>query len=238
MNNIKAIFLLAGGRSSGQRGFSLLLQEVFRESSKPSPTIAYIGAASEDDASFFKFLEGTFIRSGAAKVNHAITSPPSADIARARDIVNSADIVFISGGDVERGMDILNEKKLVDFLRQEYQKGKIFFGLSAGSIMLGQEWVRWTNPEDDNSAELFPCLGLAPVLCDTHAEKDNWQELKAALKLKNDGDLGYGIPTGSALKVHPGGKVEAMGSAVKRCVNHLGQQSGKVRVYCSELKPQ
>ena len=45
--------------------------------------------------------------------------------------------------------------------------------------MLARRWVRWTDPHNDDSAELFPCLGFAPVFCDTHGEGDGWGELRA-----------------------------------------------------------
>ena len=111
-------------------------------------------------------------------------------------------------------MEVLQEKDMIDFLFQLYQQGKPFFGVSAGSIMLAKEWVRWRDPDDDSTAELFPCLGLAPVICDTHAEEDDWQELKALLELKQDKAEGYGITSGSAIKVFPDGKVEALGGPV------------------------
>ena len=130
--------------------------------------------------------------------------------------MEAADIIYVSGGDVEWGMQVLAEKGMTDFIMRLFRQGKPFFGLSAGSIILAQEWVRWRDPDDDSTAELFPCLGCAPVLCDTHDEEGGWEELRAALKLKEDGAVGYGIASGTAIKVYPDGKVEAAGEAVHR----------------------
>jgi len=117
-------------------------------------------------------------------------------------------------------MEVLREKGMVDFLFQLYQQGKPFFGLSAGSIMLAKEWVRWRDPDDDSTAELFPCLGFAPVICDTHDEENDWQELKAALKLEKDNTIGYGIVSGAAIKVFPDGRIEALGNITHRYIRH------------------
>jgi hypothetical protein len=57
-------------------------------------------------------------------------------------------------------------------------------------------------------------MGIAPVLCDTHAEGDDWVELKALLALEKDGAEGYGLPSGNGIKVFPDGRVEALGGAV------------------------
>src|SRR5208283_1309482 len=100
--------------------------------------------------------------------------------------------------------------------------GKPFFGISAGSIMLAREWVRWRDPDDVTTAELFPCLGLADILCDTHDEKAGWEELQAALALKKDGALGYGIATGTGVIVFPDGRVEGLGGPVCRYAREHG----------------
>ena len=221
--NARPVYLLAGGRSRNRTLPDPLIQAVFKESGTLSPTVAYVGTANGDDKSFFDFMADALRQTGARQVTHALIAPEKADLKKAQNILKSAEIVFISGGDVERGIEALKEKDMIDFLAGLYGQGKFFFGLSAGSIMLAKEWVRWRDPDDDSSAELFPCLGFAPVICDTHAESDGWEELQAALKLEKENTRGYGIGTGSCLKVYPGGKVEALGGAVDQYVHHHGK---------------
>ena len=230
--NRKPVFLLAGGRHSRRKGADPLLQAAFRESGKESPSVAYIGAASGDDRSFFNFVTSAFKEAGAGQVKHAVIAPGDADIDKAKKILGSADIIFISGGDVEAGMDVLKEKGIIDFLCKLYDKGVPFFGLSAGSIMLAAEWVRWPDPNDEASAELFPCLGFAPVICDTHDEEGGWEELQAALALEKPGTHGYGIATGSGIKVYPDGRVEAVGGPV---FQYIRQSSTVKRI--DDLRP-
>jgi peptidase E len=214
ITNIKPVFLLAGGGGRRRKSPDPLLQKVFRECGITAPSVAYVGAASGDDRSFFNFITAAFKEAGAGKIVHAFTAAEKADINKSRSILENADIIFISGGDVEAGMEVLREKDLTDFLTGLNKQGKTFFGLSAGSIMLAREWVRWRDPDDDATAEIFPCLDIAPVLCDTHAEGDDWEELKALLALEKAGTKGYGIPSGNGIKVFPGGRVEALGGAV------------------------
>jgi hypothetical protein len=82
--------------------------------------------------------------------------------------------------------------------------------------MLAKEWIRWRDPDDDATAEVFPCLGMAPVICDTHGEQDGWEELQTLLKLEKDGTTGYGIVSGNAIKVLPDGTIEALGGPIHR----------------------
>ena len=211
MSKPKPVFLLAGGRGSDRTLLTDLIQTVFKESGVTSPSIAYIGTASRDDHPFFQRIADLFEKAGAHHVTHAKLTSSTADLKKAQDILNSADILFVGGGDVEEGMRVLQEKKMVTLLRRLYETGKPFFGLSAGSIMLSKQWVRWSDPADDSTATLFPCLGFAPLICDTHGEQDNWEELQVALKLAKNDKKGYGIVSGAAIKVYPTGKVEALG---------------------------
>ncbi len=221
--NIKPVYLLAGGRSGNRRAPDPLIQTIFRESGVLSPTVAYVGVANGDDKGFFTRIADTFREAGAGRVRHALISVEKTDLNETKNILKSADIVFISGGDVERGILVLKDKNMTGFLHQLYREGKLFFGLSAGSIMLAREWVRWRDPEDDATAEIFPCLGFARAICDTHGEQDNWEELQALLRLGRDGEIGYGIVSGAALKEWPDGRLEALGEPVHRYVRRGGR---------------
>ena len=219
-HDIKPVYLLAGGRPRNRKKQDTLLQAVFRGYGIASPTIAYSGTASGDDKNFFNFISAELIQAGAGRVNHAVIVPEGSDIKKAQSILESADIVFVSGGDVEAGMDILQERKMIGFLNELYRQGKPFFGISAGAIMLADRWVRWRDPDDDDSAELFPCLGFAQIICDTHDEQGGWEELQAAIRLEKEGGRGYGLASGSGVKVTPDGKVEALGGDVYQYTHH------------------
>jgi len=211
------VYLLAGGGGWRTRKTSdPLLQRIFSETCTKPPVVAYIGAASGDNQDFFRWLSSLFKTAGAREVQLAPTATPKADMVATRRILKAADLVFISGGDVEEGMRALADRDLVSFLRQLHATGKPFFGLSAGSIMLARAWVRWRDPDDDATAEVFDCLGLAPMLCDTHAEEDDWEELHALLRLSPSGTVGYGIPSGGGLVVAPDGTVKVLGTSGPR----------------------
>jgi peptidase E len=217
------IFLLAGGRGMKMRkGPDPLLQEVFRRVGCRRPTVAYVGAASSDRTEFRLWIASLLQRAGAGAVTLAPLCGRRGDAEKAKTVIESSDLVFLSGGDVEEGMQVLDEKGMVTVLRRLHRAGKLFFGMSAGSIMLSQRWVRWKDPADDTSPERFDCLGLAPILCDTHGEEDGWEELQVLLALSPNGTIGYGIVSGTAVVVETDGTVSALGAEIHRFQKRSG----------------
>ena len=235
MNNTfgpKSIYLLAGGRGSRRSDNDPLLTRVLASCGVPGPSIAYVGAASGDDRPFFSMLSGYMRECGAGRVTLAPLAGRWVKPKKTRAILESADMILISGGDVEAGMEVLEERQILPFFRDLYAGGKPFFGISAGSIMLAKQWVLWEDPDDDATASIFPCMGLAPVICDTHGEAEGWEELQTLIRLTEEGTSGYGIPTGAGLCVHPDGALEALGAPV-----HCFVSKGGATVRSANLSP-
>ena len=219
-----ALILLAGGGfGARRRSPDPLLTSVLALCAKSHPEVVCVAAASGDDARYFAWTAAALREAGAGAVRLVrLTGRRAARAERAREQLAAADLVFVSGGDVEAGMQLLTRLRLVGFLRKLYAAGKPFAGVSAGSILLGRNWIRWADPENDASAGLFPCLGLAPLVCDTHAEADAWAELRRLLELQGPGAAGYGLPAGGGLRVQPDGSLEALDLPVTRMANREG----------------
>jgi peptidase E len=209
------IFLIAGGMKSTNN--KEILNGALALIKKKTPKVAYIGTASGDSKEFFLWIRQLFMASGAGNVT-LVPIVRRFDPDKSRDILLSSDVVFISGGDVNLGMKYLRNRKLVTFLRELYDQGKFFWGVSAGAIMLCRNWMNWRDPDDDDTVELLDCLGFAPLLCDVHAEEDDWVEMKRLLGFFPQGTVGYGIPANGALRVSADGKIKSIGSAPLRFI--------------------
>jgi cyanophycinase-like exopeptidase len=218
----RPVCLLAGGRSSLRRGPDPLIARALSFAGKPSPSVAYVGAPSGDNRAFFVMIGGLLKKAGAGAVTLVRLCGRRPDLGLARDELARADAVFVTGGDVEEGMRVLEATGMTPLLKELHAGGKPFLGVSAGTIMLAHSWIRWKDPDDEASAELFPCLGLAGVFCDTHGEDDGWEELAALIRIAPDGAVGHGIPSNTGLVVHPDGGVEAAGGPVHRFVRRGG----------------
>jgi peptidase E len=216
------LHLLAGGPGSDRAHLVGLLTCALRACGSGGASVAYVGAASGDSPVFQERIAQLLRAAGAGAVISVPSARGACDAPAARRVLAGADVVFVSGGDVEAGMRLLGTAGLVPALRQALARGADFIGLSAGSIMLGRAWLAWSDPDDDASARPFDCLGFAPLVCDTHAEDDGWNELHALLDHLPDGTRGYAIPSRAMLCVNAEGSVTACGDDVSVFVRNGG----------------
>ncbi|HET7609606.1 MAG TPA: Type 1 glutamine amidotransferase-like domain-containing protein [Gammaproteobacteria bacterium] len=215
----KPVTLIAGEFGSPHFGTSPHLEEAVRLARKEAPQALYIGAASGDDETFGTALCALIGAAGASDVFWPKLTKRPRDKSVARKALARVDFVFVGGGDVEAGMDVLRRAQLIAELRAAAARGVVFAGMSAGAIMLGERWVRWPRADaTDDEAETYECLGLAPCALDTHGEGDRWGEARSfaavrARELKRKARA-FGIPSGGALVVRGGGKMHARGKPV------------------------
>jgi len=215
----KPVTLIAGQFGSRHFGTQPYLHAAVRLTRKEAPRALYIGAASGDDESFGTALCALIAAAGARDVAWPKLVARRRDWAAARKALARVDFVFVGGGDVEAGINVMRRAKLVGDLHDAAARGVVFAGMSAGAIMLGRRWVRWPRADaGDDEAETYDCLGVAPCSLDTHGEGDEWRETRsfAAVRARELGRKArtYGVPSGGALIVSSSGKMQARGQPV------------------------
>lgn len=180
------------------------------------PRVAYVGAAAGDSRAFAAMAREMMFGPSADVVEIKLTrtSTPTSVV---RADLAAADMVFFMGGDVERGMDLIDDRGLGPYIRRLAAQGMPMEGVSAGSILLGSHWVRFSD-DDDEKGTAFPCLGVVPASFDTHAEGDEWSELVALARLlarRKKERVVYGIPSGGCA-LFERGAVRALGKPLVR----------------------
>ena len=212
---MSAIYLIGSGPDA-REATRRHVRRALRELGLKKALIAYVGTASNDDPTFFKMLSAMFAGTG-ARVELVRLARKSASVAKARQLLHDADVIFMSGGDVLHGINILRARGVDRDLRKLAAAGKPFIAVSAGSIMMCEKWVQFD--ESDESASAFKCLGIAKLVMDAHSEDDDWSELRVLLELlellgKNN--VGYGVPAKGCLQIGARGKLRAAGAAIDR----------------------
>jgi cyanophycinase-like exopeptidase len=136
----------------------------------------------------------------------------------ARATIDSADLLFLGGGDPVLMADRLTGSGADEWLRDAHGRGALAMGVSAGSIALAAFWGRWSDEAPDDPPEVVRCVGVAPSLVvDCHSEEDDWAELRAvrtALGERAASLTFAGIGHGAALIVQPSGELEWKGTSV------------------------
>ena len=214
----KPVTLIGGQFGSRHFGTRPYLEEALRLTRKQAPTALYVGAANGDDASFGIALCALSPRPvrrrhvAQARRRHRAK-------AAARSALERVDFVFVGGGDVEAGMDVLRRAQLVANIHAAAARGVVFAGMSAGAIMLGERWIRWPHEDaGDDEAETYECLGLAPCSLDTHGEGDDWREARsfAAVRARETRPQSEGLRGAErrGARRRTGGRMCARGEAV------------------------
>jgi cyanophycinase-like exopeptidase len=172
-----AVYLIGGSHDA-------VVTEVFRRIRDAVPAAprvavsvaAWPSAKSEEHATAFARTHFP----GATVERFSVAGEHDAAPSEAHAIIESADVVFLGGGDPVLYADRLIPPGADAWIRAAHARGAVCVGLSAGSIALGAYWARW--PDDDPNAlpALVPCLGVVDdLVVDCHAEADDWDELRA-----------------------------------------------------------
>jgi len=218
----KEVYLLTGGGFGSMKQMVEDIRLIFAATGKPHPKVAYVGTASLDNKAFFHAIKVPIMKAGAEEVSLVSIVHKNADISQAKRILSDADVMFISGGEVEDGIVWLKKFGLDVFLTELYRGGKLFCGASAGAIMMGQHWVHWDVEGDDSTSSLFSCLNFAPFVFDAHGEKEDWAELKCALRLLGNGAQGHGLSAGGFFSANERGSFTCLRNEPAVFVNRDG----------------
>ena len=212
--------LVAGGKPRDPSALARMMSRAFTGLEKPHA--AYIGTANGDSMAFFQIMKAVLKKAGANKVSFVRLAKENPDLDAVKAILNNADLIFLSGGEVEDGMNWLRKHDLCGFLEGLHNSGKRFMGVSAGVIMMGTHWVHWDIEGDDSTARLFDCLGFIPNLFDVHGEDEDWAELKTALRLLGNNSRAYGLPGGCVISADSGGSLVNLEKEYLNFINEGG----------------
>ena len=179
-----------------------------------APRAAYLGASNGDDPDFYSIFLAAMEGVGPAECRMIPAEPADED----RAFLDSADLVVLAGGDVERGWRAFEASGVRAAVERRYQAGAVLVGVSAGAVQLGT--AGWPEGRPDAA---FATWGLAPFVVDAHAEDEGWASLRAVVRARGDGARGMGIPRGAGLVYHPDCTVEAVRHAAVEVSVSRGQ---------------
>jgi cyanophycinase len=152
------------------------------------------------------------------QVKGAPTAPLTAeDKAVLRDQLAWATVVYFTGGDQERILDVLRDRSLLEQMRARYQEGVVFAGTSAGTAVMSAIAIIGDGDRtvmDGDEVDVRPGIGLLPgVILDQHFIRRQRQNRLFGLVLKHPELLGLGVDEGTALLVRDNRTAEVVGAS-------------------------
>ncbi len=131
---IKPLYLLADSQLFFWKSESDSLAERLRADLDTSnPKAAYVGASNGDQPEFYSLFQAAMDAMGISDCRAVPSQPSREDIS----FLEEANLIVLSGGDVERGWKVFEQNGLKELLPRKRFDGAILMGVSAGAVQLG-----------------------------------------------------------------------------------------------------
>jgi cyanophycinase-like exopeptidase len=206
------LFLLADSRPLFARDPDSPLRAALQDHARRSSRAVYLGASSGDEPAFADLFV-------AAMESHAIRDarPVSSSYSlQEQELLETADIVLLGGGDVVRGWRVFEATGIKAAVERRYQAGATIIGVSAGAVQCGTHALVKSGAND---SQLVATFGWCPFVVGAHDEANDWKDLGYAMLMLDEAPEGFGVPFGCGLVYYPDNTVEAMGGPVYRFVS-------------------
>jgi cyanophycinase len=210
-NKPKGSLFIIGGGSRGEN----MIQRLIDEANVQTTGYIYIlPMASELGDSAIIWSSEQFIKAGIKGV-YGFNFASREDMSEARmDSVLHAALIYVSGGDQRRFMNIVAQTPLESAMKTAYQNGTIIAGTSAGAAIMSKLMITGTelrHPEyystfrhlEKNNIELDTGMAfLNKIIIDQHfVKRSRYNRLISALAEFPD-YLGIGIDESTAILIH------------------------------------
>ncbi len=147
---------------------------------------AYLGASNGDRKEFFDLFAEAMKGIDVTDARHVPAEAREED----RAAIDSAELILLAGGDVERGFSAFERSGVSKSITEAYLRGAILVGVSAGAVQLGLAGFRFL-----------------PFWVGAH-EEPAWEALRKTVARGDAGTRGIGIPSGGGAIFHRDGSLE------------------------------
>jgi cyanophycinase len=213
---IKPLYLLADSQLFFWKSDSNSLAERVRANlDSSSPKAAYIGASNGDQPEFYSLFQAAMEAMGISNCRSVPSQPSREDIS----FIEEADLILLSGGDVERGWRTFEQNGLKELVPRKRFDGAILMGVSAGAIQLGLGCL--STSAQPKQIDMFR---FAPFYVGAHDEENDWWDLRALVNLSQADTRAIGIPAGGGAVFQSDGTLEP----IRKHLIELTKESAKI----------
>jgi peptidase E len=178
--------------------------QIIKYSKKKNPKLLVIGTASKDDDGYYNVVNYHYTNRLNCIVNRLDITNNNYTKSEMLGMVNSTDIIYISGGDTRYMLDAWSRCGLDSILIDAYNNGTIMVGCSAGAICWFDSYDNLDyKDEKDFKPSLLKGMGVIPGVMIPHYNSLTEEDKQSILGLYNKDDL-YKVKNAEAIKVENG----------------------------------
>ncbi|HEY4679133.1 MAG TPA: Type 1 glutamine amidotransferase-like domain-containing protein [Candidatus Angelobacter sp.] len=213
---IKPLYLLADSQLLfWSNGGDSLTERIHADLDSQKAKAAYIGASNGDQPEFYSLFQAAMEGMGISNCRSVPSQPSKEDIS----FIEDADVILLSGGDVERGWRTFEQNGLKELLPRKRFDGAILMGVSAGAVQLGLGCL--SNSAQPKQIDMFR---FAPFYVGAHDEENDWWDLRALVNLSQADTRAIGIPTGGGAVYQSDGTLEP----IRKHLTELTKESATI----------
>jgi len=199
---IKPLYLLADSQLFfWKSGGDSLAERIRADLDSGKPSAAYMGASNGDQPEFYNLFAAAMESMEISDCRLVPSQPSREDTAFLED----ADLIVLSGGDVERGWHVFEQNGLKELLPRLRYDGAVLIGVSAGAVQLGLGYL--SNAAQPKQIDMFR---FAPFYIGAHDEGNDWFDLRALVNLAQSGARAIGLPAGGGAVYYSDGTLEPL----------------------------
>ena len=198
---IKPLYLLADSQPFFWKSSDSLGERIRADLDSGKPSAAYIGASNGDRPEFYDLFVAAMESLAISDCRFVRSQPSPEDTA----FLGDADLIVLSGGDVERGWHVFEQNGFKELLPRLRYDRAVLIGVSAGAVQLGLGHL--SNEAQPKPLDMFR---FAPFYIGAHDEGNDWFDLRALVNLSQSDARGIGLPAGGGAVYYPDGTLEPL----------------------------
>jgi len=203
------LFIIGGGNRSD----SMMNELVDLAGIRPDGYVYVLPMASSEPDSAILWAKEDFMNTGIKNISGFAfrqgEAPPQAQL----DSLRNAKLIYISGGDQSRFMNVVLNTPIFEAIHQAYKNGAVISGTSAGAAVMSNKMITGNqkkHPEtesgfitiESDNIEITKGLGmLTDVIIDQHFIKRQRLNRLVAASIENSDQLCVGIDESTAIIV-------------------------------------
>ena len=145
--------------------------------SSPEPHTAYIGVSNDNQEVFFDLFKGAMESIGVQYCRMLDSDFSTQD----KVFIEKADLILLAGGDVAKGWDVIQVKRLKDVVIKRYSEGAVLIGVSEGAIQLG---LYAADANIGGEYRIFDTFQVIPYIIGVHEENKEWSDIKTFVETR------------------------------------------------------